>query len=285
MKQVLIGINKWCDDNTVMNDLTQLEAGQIGFFDLVTKKELSNQGTIKNNFMIAVGRGTVTSPLVIPEVDYKTLTVTKAAHKDKVTGVRTLTVPTPVIGTTYTVILVKLGTKFNEKNKWTASCMAKTTTVADVLNDLVKQLTAMSPEDVEIEATSTGIQITTDAQYDLLGADGLTSAQVTGTFAVPAVGDYAYVMDLAQRCAAGKGFNYLAEDGKEIYPGYPEKLNNDEFDIYTFRFAVPRASAKQRDEVVYQLVHLVVDTGSDVVQELDTLISDFLVNVDESAQS
>ena len=76
---------------------------------------------------------------------------------------------------------------------------------------------------------------------------------------------------MASRCAAGKGFNYTGEDGKEIYPGYPEVVSEDQYVLYTLRFAVPRASAKQRDEVVYQIVHIAVPVGAAAITTLDTI--------------
>ena len=41
--------------------------------------------------------------------------------------------------------------------------------------------------------------------------------------------------------------------------------------MYTLRFAVPRVAAKQRDEVVYQIVHIVVPSATTVVTTLDTI--------------
>ena len=78
-------------------------------------------------------------------------------------------------------------------------------------------------------------------------------------------------MDLASRCAAGKGFNYTAQDASEIYPGYPEEVEDTTYTMYTLRFAVPRVAAKQRDEVVYQIVHIVVPSAATVVTTLDTI--------------
>ena len=86
-----------------------------------------------------------------------------------------------------------------------------------------------------------------------------------------AVCDKAYIQDLASRCAAGKGFNYAADDGKELYPDYPEVVADDQYVLYSLRFAVPRVASKQRDEVVYQLVHIAVPVGSDAITTLDTI--------------
>ena len=42
--------------------------------------------------------------------------------------------------------------------------------------------------------------------------------------------------------------------------------------LYTLRFAVPRVAAKQRDEVVYQIVHLAVPVGSASIATLDVIL-------------
>lgn len=61
--------------------------------------------------------------------------------------------------------------------------------------------------------------------------------------------------------------HYYLYDGsawKDVVGGYI---------VYTLRFAVPRASAKTRDEVVNQLVHIAVPNSSAIVSTLNTFLS------------
>ena len=78
---------------------------------------------------------------------------------------------------------------------------------------------------------------------------------------------------MASRCAAGKGFNYTAEDAHELYPGYPETVADTTYILYTLRFKVGRSAAKQRDEQVYQIVHIAVPSEeTTLIGKIDTIL-------------
>ena len=178
----------------------------------------------------------------------------------------------------YTIMLVKKGVVFHERNTWTATSFAKSTTVADVAADLVKQINA-SKETSGMTASNEGGVITLTAaqpgvDFEIVCADELTGVKPTAvTNGIAAILDKAYVEDLASRCAAGKGFNYTAEDAHEMYPGYPEAVADTTYTLYTLRFKVGRSSAKQRDEQVYQIVHIAVpSSATTLIGNLDTIL-------------
>ena len=154
--------------------------------------------------------------------------------------------------------------------------MATTTTAADVAKKIVSQING-NKYNLGVEASNTGGAITITAleagkDFEVLGADELSNVAPTEvTHGKKAELDKADIQDLASRCAAGKGFNYTGDDGKEIYPGYPEVVDEEQYTLYTLRFAVPRVSAKQRDEVVYQTVHIAVPVGATAITTLDTI--------------
>lgn len=277
MKQLLISQKKaYAADTAKFTDLTTVPEGTVAVFDLKTGNLLTNAAKATNDFAIVVGRGTNKMPLIFPEVNLKTLEVTKATYADGATFTAKITVPTPEKGTHYTVVITKKGTVFNERNNWTFTTVATTTTAADVAKQITTQINGNKYQ-LGVSATYTGGAITITASevgkdYEVLGADGLMGVAPTEvTNGKKAVCDKAYIQDLASRCAAGKGFNYLGDDGKDIYPGYPEVVDEDQYVLYTLRFAVPRVASKQRDEVVYQLVHLAVPVGSASITALDVI--------------
>lgn len=255
-------------------DLTTVPEGTVALFSLSDGALLTAAPT--SNFSIVVGRATGKMPLMFPEVDVKSLQVTKASYEAGKTFTAKITVPTPEKGTHYTVVVVKKGTVFNERSNWTFTTMATSATAADVAKQIVSQING-NKYNLGVEASNTGGAITITAleagkDFEVLGADGLSGVAPTEvTHGKKAELDKADIQDLASRCAAGKGFNYTGEDGKEIYPGYPEVVSEDQYTLYTLRFAVPRASAKQRDEVVYQIVHLAVPVGATAITTLDTI--------------
>lgn len=256
-------------------DLTTVPEGTIALFSLKDGTLLTAAPT--SNFSIVVGRATGKMPLMFPEVDVKSLQVTKASYEASKTFTAKITVPTPEKGTHYTVVITKKGTVFNERSNWTFTTMATTTTAADVAKQIVSQING-NKYNLGVSASNTGGAITITAleagkDFEVLGADGLFGVAPTEvTHGKKAELDKADVQDLASRCAAGKGFNYTGEDGKEIYPGYPEVVSEDQYTLYTLRFAVPRVSAKQRDEVVYQTVHIAVPVDATAITTLDTVL-------------
>lgn len=275
MKQLFICQKKaYATSAAKATDLTTVPEGTIALFSLADGSLLSAKPT--SNFSIVVGRKSGKMPLMFPEVDVKTLQVTKASYEAGTTFKAKITVPTPEKGTHYTVVIVKKGTVFNERSNWTFTTMATTTTAADVAKQITAQINGNKYQ-LGVKAEYTGGAITITAleagkDYEVLGADGLLGVAPTDvTHGKKAELDKADVQDLASRCAAGKGFNDTYRDGDSIYPGYPEVVDEDQYTLYTLRFAVPRVASKQRDEVVYQLVHIAVPVGSGAITTLDTI--------------
>ena len=278
MKQLLISQKKAYATSTAKStDLTTVPEGTVAMFDLKTGNLLTNAAKATGDFSIVVGRAAGKMPLMFPEVNLKTLEVTKATYAAATTFTATIAVSTPTVGEHYTVIVTKKGTVFNERSNWSFTAMAKDTTAANVAKQLTAQINANKYQ-LGVKAEYTGGAITITAveagkDYEVVGADSLMGVALTDvTHGKKAVCDKAYIQDLASRCAAGKGFNYAADDGKDIYPGYPEVVDEDQYVLYTLRFAVPRVAAKQRDEVVYQLVHLAVPVGSASIATLDVIL-------------
>lgn len=276
MKQLFIcKKTAYATSSAKATDLTTVPDGTIALFALSDGTLLTAAPT--SNFSIVVGRATDKMPLMFPEVDIKSLQVTKASYEAAKTFTAKITVPTPEKGTHYTVIVTKKGTVFNERSNWSFTAMAKDTTAANVAKQIAAQINANKYQ-LGVKAEYTGGAITITAveagkDYEVLGADALLGVAPTEvTNGKKAVCDKAYIQDLASRCAAGKGFNYAADDGKDIYPGYPEVVDESQYVLYTLRFAVPRVSAKQRDEVVYQIVYLAVPVGSASIATLDVIL-------------
>lgn len=278
MKQLFISQKKAYATSTAKStDLTTVPEGTIAIFDLATGALLTSAAKATGDFSIAVGRASGKMPLMFPEVNFKTLQVTKATYQAGATFTAKITVPTPEKGTHYTVVIAKKGTVFNERNNWTFTTMATTTTAADVAKQLTAQINGNKYQ-LGVKAEYTGGAITITAleagkDYEVLGANGLMGVALTDvTNGKKAELDKADIQDLASRCAAGKGFNDTYSDGDSIYPGYPEVVDEDQYVLYTLRFAVPRVASKQRDEVVYQIVHLAVPVGSDSIAALDVIL-------------
>ena len=294
MKQLLIVGESDYGLNGTTKKLT--DAGRICFTDLVTAAGTGSHTLLTDkaasNFAIYLGRGANLLPFQVPEVDVKTMTAVKTPYSAGNTFKCAFTIPSSISAnsTRYqnlTILITKKGTVFNERNAWhftkvlgvgeaVASSSAKYT-AAQIAQYFVDQINAAG-ERLGLTASLASATITlvgpdNDSDYSVQFIDDLSIAALTqDTFAnagtagkycpaVPAVGDAAYVKKLYQECVEDKGIKYLAEDGKEIYPGYPEAISGT-FNIFTIRFAVGRDSAKTRDERVSQIVHIAVPISS-----------------------
>lgn len=277
MKQLLIvkGSAALNGGAAAPTDLSGMAKGSIGFFHLDDYTAWLSAAATKN-FGIALGGGTDARAFLIPEVDFSSLTVVKASPATGTAKTVTVTFPTPVKGKEYTVIIAKKGVVFNERSNWTSSIVASTTTAATEANKLVANINANNSIH-GVKATLSGSTITLtgavgiDFEVKLADELSVVTPTVTREFA-QSVGQPADIKELALACAAGKGFNYLAEDGKEIYPGFPENVEDTPYIVYTLRFKVGRSASKQRDEQVYQLVHIAVPQSSSSVETLDTIL-------------
>lgn len=189
----------------------------------------------------------------------------------------TITVPeTIVAGEEYTVIVVKKGVKFNERNKWTASVVAKdsddASSIAEALIDLINANSESSGVEADADGEDDTIIVVTAKEsgvdYTLIGADHMTDAEVEITDAgTPAYGDASYVRDLANKAAADAGFEYTyMGDVNYLYPDYPlnplkqADAEDTGFSIITMRFAEQR-EVKTVEDVVNQIIQVAIPSG------------------------
>lgn len=186
----------------------------------------------------------------------------------------------------YTVIIVKNGVKFNERNKWTSTIHTgkndTSKTVADKIAAHINANTVGSEVSAESDKTSDG-KITITAKkagqpYTIVLADKLQGLAVTTTTAgLPAINDAAAIKDMANKAAADAGFEYTYDEFAGLYPAYPlnplaqpDKADTG-FTVYTIRFAEPR-NMKTRDEVVYQIIQIAYPTGAQAITTLKTIL-------------
>ena len=291
MKQLLIVNSAKAVKTGVADDLTVLDAGQIGFFNLKPDASGANEGKVTffttkptENFGIALGRGANVPAFVIPEVDVNTLNVNFAAPAAGNVFETKFTFPTPVVGKEYGVVIIKKGVVPNERNTWYCSIVANTTTASTEAAALVKAIKDKTNDVFAVTASNSGAVVTISGTnigegWAVQLVDALTGTAFTANYPVeakPNIGDTAYIQDLAQRCAADKGFVYLDQASKDIYPGYPEAVEQiaqadiatKGYTVFNLRFATKRMSGKTGDEQVWQYVHIAVPTNN---ASLDTI--------------
>ena len=305
MKQLLIvNSNKAIDAGLTSNavtDLSALQEGAISLFELgalVSLAETAAKPATKN-FGIALGKGTNKPALVIPEVDIDTLEIVHTLPYKGATFTASFTMPTTVVGKEYTIMLCKKGVVPNERNLFTVSIVAGTTTAATEAGKMRDAIDAKSGEMFPFASSGSSSTVTITClnpgeDWEIKLVDGLSGVSTSSlTHGKKAIGDTAYILDLAQRCAADKGFNYLDQASKDLYSGYPEKVeeigemntsgsgnsSTVGYKIFNLRFATGRNAGKQTDERVWQYVHIAIPltkadgtTAASALSALNTIL-------------
>lgn len=257
-------------------DFSTLAEGAIAFFELGGTSLLSGPAT--KNFGIALGKGANKPALVIPEVDIDTLEIVQALPYKGATFTASFTMPTTVVGKEYTIMLCKKGVVPNERNLFTVSIVAGTTTAATEAGKMRDAIDAKSGEMFPFVSSGSTSTVTITClnpgeDWEIKLVDGLSGVSTSSlTHGKKAIGDTEYMLNLIQQCAADKGFVYLDQASKDLYPGYPDKLeavgemntsgSGDSstvgYKIFSLHFATGRKAGKQVDERVWQYVHIAI---------------------------
>ena len=257
-------------------DLSKMIKGSIGFAELGVTTWLAAKPT--KPFMIALGNGEGQVPFIIPEVPVN-FKVTKATPNAGTHFKATVTAQALKAGQQASATIVLAGKHFNERTNFTA-VVAATPQVdkaaADVAKEIAKTFTNQTVEQtLNLKVTINGAAVTfedtnTYQDYNIVGEN--VTVAIT-THGLKPTGDFANIKELAAFSRAGKGFRYVSDkEPYDLYPGEPEATENVKYNLYTLEFAVGRASGKQVDETVKQIVRIAVPTTSKVISSLETIL-------------
>ena len=266
------------------NDLTALTVGQLAFSALVNGQHtVDSDGTkIKDKGYIFLGKEDAKGGDVIVPIYKNKFSFTKMVYQaaDAYTG--NFTIPAPTVGDDLTVVVVKKGVQFNERNKWTATMRVKDGQDASACaKELAEQLNNNPVSGVKAVAAAAKITITAvnkGEDYKIALGDDLFGVAVTETPAVTPLADANYIKDLAMKAAADAGIEYTYQDPANlIYPGYPLNplAQPDSVDagytVFTLKFAEPR-EMKTVDQSINQIVQIALPTGAAAIAKVETIL-------------
>lgn len=265
--------------------LTSLAVGQLAFVALVSGVEtLDSDGTkIKDKGYIYLGKSDAKGGKLVVPIYKNNFSYSKMVYAASTEYTGNFTIADVVAGSDYTVVVVKKGVGFNERNKWTATVRAKAAdTVTTIAAALASQITANVGAGVTAAASAGKVTVTAKEKgidYELTLGDDLFGTAVTQTHATAAVADAKYITDLAIKAAADAGIEYTYQDaGELIYPDFPlNPLAQDDsadagFTVYTIRFAEPR-EMKTVDQSINQIVQIAVPTGTAAIATIDKILA------------
>jgi hypothetical protein len=265
--------------------LTSLAVGQLAFVALVSGVEtLDSDGTkIKDKGYIYLGKSDAKGGKLVVPIYKNNFSYSKMVYDVSTQYTGNFVIADVVAGSDYTVVVVKKGVGFNERNKWTATVRAKAAdTVGTIASALASQITANVGAGVTAAVSAGKVTVTAKengVDYELTLGDDLFGTEVTQTHATAAVADAKYITDLAIKAAADAGIEYTYQDASElIYPDFPlNPLAQDNsadtgFTVYTIRFAEPR-EMKTVDQSINQIVQIAVPTGTAAIATIDKILA------------
>ena len=266
------------------DDLTTLTVGQLAFSALVNGQHtVDSDGTkIKDKGYIFLGKEDAKGGDVIVPIYKNNFSFTKMVYQAAGAYTGDFTIPAPTVGDDLTVVVVKKGVQFNERNKWTATMRVKDGQDASACaKELTEQLNNNPASGVKAVAAAAKITITAvnkGEDYKIALGDDLFGVAVTETPAVTPLADANYIKDLAMKAAADAGIEYTYQDPANlIYPGYPLNplAQPDSVDagytVFTLKFAEPR-EMKTVDQSINQIVQIALPTGAVAIAKVETIL-------------
>lgn len=266
------------------DDLTALTVGQLAFSALVNGQHtVDSDGTkIKDKGYIFLGKEDAKGGDVIVPIYKNKFSFTKMVYQAAGAYTGDFTIPAPTVGDDLTVVVVKKGVQFNERNKWTATMRVKDGQDASACaKELTEQLNNNPASGVKAVAAAAKITITAvnkGEDYKIALGDDLFGVAVTETPAVTPLADANYIKDLAMKAAADAGIEYTYQDPANlIYPGYPLNplAQPDSVDagytVFTLKFAEPR-EMKTVDQSINQIVQIALPTGAAAIAKVETIL-------------
>lgn len=266
------------------DDLTALTVGQLAFSALVNGQHtVDSDGTkIKDKGYIFLGKEDAKGGDVIVPIYKNNFSFTKMVYQAAGAYTGDFTIPAPTVGDDLTVVVIKKGVQFNERNKWTATMRVKDGQDASACaKELTEQLNNNPASGVKAVAAAAKITITAvnkGEDYKIALGDDLFGVAVTETPAVTPLADANYIKDLAMKAAADAGIEYTYQDPANlIYPGYPLNplAQPDSVDagytVFTLKFAEPR-EMKTVDQSINQIVQIALPTGAAAIAKVETIL-------------
>lgn len=265
-------------------DLTQLTAGQFAFSALVNGVHTvdSDGSKIKDKGYIYLGKEDNKGGDVIVPIYKNNFSFVKMTYQASAAYTGNFTIVDPVVGDDLTVVIVKKGVQFNERNKWTATMRVKDGQDATACaKELANQINNNPASGVTAKNDAGKITITAvnkGEDYKIALGDDLFGLEVAETAAVIALADAKYIKDLAIKAAADAGIEYTYQDPATlIYPDYPinplAQLDSADvgYTVFTLKFAEPR-EMKTVDQTINQIVQVALPTGAAAIAKIEAIL-------------
>lgn len=284
MKQLIIaGTGALATTPATLGDMAagdKIPAGRIAFYDsagyimsAATAKD-SNKLPYISLFVGATEANEMMESIPIIEIKNCSYVTTKYAAGTKFSA--SVTIPTPVVNSDYSITLVKKGTVPNERDQWSVTTRAVTgDTPTTIATRLAKEMKAKGLN-VGLTATSVAGKITVSSEitgetWKLVPSDYLYGAEVTDLVeGMPAILDADYVKDLYRQCIGNRGIYGTDPAGMILHK---DPVISGNYDMFTITFYNSRHDKTTSREDVKQVVHLVVPVDSASIADVEWILA------------
>lgn len=214
---------------------------------------------------------------IVSNIDTRRFSYVKSTYIDGIKFRAEVTVPAPVVGKDYTLIMAKAHTVLNERYKWSASERAREgDTAAIIAKKLGNQLESLGKNE-GFTATVSAAKITvTGIDYEawnLIAGDSMSGATITTVAkAMKPINDDAALKELQIRCIGAEGINSTSNDARKLYT-LPEFSNAAGWTVYTLTFYPHRDLRSGSTENVKTIIHLAIPTEAAQIVTLDEILA------------
>jgi hypothetical protein len=254
-------------------------AGKIALYDN-TGAIITGAVTSKPEYMsLFVGVGALADAVAMfsePKIELKNYKIVKSVYVAGTKFTASVTIPTPITGNDYTLVMTKKGTVFNERYNYTATSKGQAgMTASQLAQDLAVQLNNQGLFQ-GFAATVAGAVITVTAKdyqgWSLSAGDDLYGVSVSVTPAVAPINDDAYIQDLYRQCQGDFGHWYTDPvDGFDYVK--PTIQNAGGWTLYTFYWDDTQYVNSGNNEMIKQELNVAIPTGAAQIATLDTIIA------------
>lgn len=261
---------------------TGIAAGQIALYRGDTGGVISTALTEQiPSFGLFVGVGSFATDgeymQSVAEISTRRFSYTKTPYTAGTKFSASITIPTPVEGKDYTLMMAKKGVVFNERNKWSATIKAKQgDTAVTIATYLTNELKALGKNEAFTASLSTATITVTGTNYqdwELLAADDLYGTTVTTIHGLPPVCDDAYIKDLYRQCIGDEGIYGTDPSGMKLYKERTIASSSN-WTLYTLQFYNPKPFKTTTGEDVRQIVYIAIPKGD--AATLDTILASII---------
>ena len=260
-----------------------IDAGQIALYRGDTGAVISAALTEQiPSFGLFVGVGAFATDgeymQSVAEISTRSFSYTKTSYAAGTKFSASITIPTPVEGKDYTLLMAKKGVVFNERNKWSATIKAKQgDTAATIATYLVNELKALGKNEAFTVSLSTATITVTATNYqdwELIASDDLFGTAVTtSAHGLPPVCDDAYIKDLYRQCIGDEGIYGTDPSGMKLYKERTIS-SSTHWTLYTLQFYNPKPFKTTTGEDVRQIVHIAIPGSA--VTTLDAILASII---------